>query len=486
MEDDEGKPTESEKEELIPSHRNTSSKSGWTFWLVYTAAVVVLGSSFQFGYGTSVMNAPEENIKNYFRKHSSLSDLMWSTAVAIFAVGGMFGVPIGQLVANSLGSKRALLLNNIPAMIGSLMMFSSYYAKGPALLIIGRFVFGFNNGVNTAVAPVYLSEIAPIRIRGALGVLNQFGIVLGLLAGYILGLKQLLGTDRGWPYLLGFGFFVALLQIFTLPFCPRSPRYLLLKLNNEPKTVEALNKLRGTTDVREDIEEMRIEQEQHLREEHISIKTLLQTYELRTPLIISLVLQMVQQFSGINAVFYYSTSIFQSAGVKEDRAASCLVGVVSVVMTGVTVKVVEIMGRRSLLLLGLAGMFVFYAVMTISFRYEHLSGMNYVSVVATLLCVMFFQLGPGPIPWFITAELFSQAPRPAAVAIAGVVNWLSNFVIGLVFPSLQKALYPYTFLVFIALVGFFFAFTFFLVPETKGKSIQEISSRFKKKSNSVM
>lgn len=468
----------SEREQLIPIRRKSSA--GWTFWLVYTAAVVVLGSSFQFGYSTSCMNAPEENIKQYFRKYSSFSELMWSTAVAIFAIGGMFGSIVGQFIASSLGSKKTLLLNNIPAIIGSLMMFSSYYAKGPALLIIGRLVFGFNNGINTVVAPVYLSEIAPIRIRGALGVLNQFGIVLGMLVGYILGLKQVLGTDEGWPYLLGFGFLVAMLQLLTLPFCPRSPRYLLLKLNKEPETVQALYKLRGSTDVREDIEEMRTEQERHLKEEHVSVLRLLQTYELRAPLIISLVLQLSQQFSGINAVFYYSTSIFASAGVAEDRVASCFVGVVSVVMTGITVKVVEVMGRRSLLLLGFGGMFVFYALMTIAFRYENLSGMNYVSVVATLLCVTFFQLGPGPIPWFITAELFSQAPRPAAVALAGVVNWLSNFLVGLVFPSMQEALYPYTFLVFMVLVGFFFAFTLFFVPETKGKSIQEISSRFRK------
>ncbi|KAK2552706.1 Glucose transporter type 1 [Acropora cervicornis] len=273
----------SEKEELIPRNRKAVSKSGWTSWLVYTAAVV--------------------NIKKHFRKDGSFSDIMWSSAVAIFAVGGMFGVTVGQVTANSLGSKRALFLNNIPAIIGSVMMFSSYFAEGPALLIIGRFVFGFNNGVNTAVAPVYLSEIAPIRLRGALGVLNQFGIVLGLLSGYILGLKQ-------------------------------------------------------------------IEQEQHLREEKINVFTLLQMSELRAPLFISLVLQVAQQFSGINAVFYYSTSIFRSAGVQEDRVASCFIGIVSVVMTGITVKVVEIMGRRSLMLWGLGGMFIFYAVMTISFRFE--------------------------------------------------------------------------------------------------------------------
>lgn len=470
----------SEKDELIPNRpRISSSNSGWSFWLVYTAAVIVIGSSFQFGYGTSCINGPEKNVRDYFNKHTKFSSLMWSTAVAIFAVGGMFGALVGPVIANSLGSKRTLLLNNLPALLGSMMMFFSYHAKAPSLLIAGRLIVGFNSGVNTVVAPVYLSEIAPIRLRGALGVLNQLGIVTGILVGLIFGLKQMLGTDDGWPYSLGFGFLVAMLQILTLPFSPRSPRYLLLTLNKEAETVQALNKLRGTTDVMMDIEEMRIEQEHQLREQRLSVSRLLQIQALRIPLLISVVLQLGQQLSGINAVFYYSTSILEKAGVKESRVASCAVGVVSVIMTGVTVKTVEIIGRRSLLLVGFGGMFVFYAVMTISFRYESLSGMNNVSVVATLLVVVFFQVGPGAIPWFITAELFPQSSRAAAVSIAGVANWLSNFVVGLVFPSLQEALYPYTFLVFMALLAFFFAFTFYLVPETKGKTIEEIARCFR-------
>ncbi|KAJ7394637.1 Solute carrier 2, facilitated glucose transporter member 4 [Desmophyllum pertusum] len=231
-----------------------------------------------------------------------------------------------------------------------------------------------------------------------------------------------------------------------------------------------------------DIEEMRIEQERQLREERISVVRLFQIQALRIPLLISVVLQLGQQFSGINAVFYYSTSILEKAGVKESRVASCAVGVVSVIMSGVTVvgKNSGIFGRRSLLLVGFGGMFVFYGLMTITFRYEDLSGMNYISVVAMLLLVVFFQVGPGAIPWFITAELFSQGPRAAAVSIAGVANWLSNFVVGLMFPSMQDALYPYTFLVFMALLAIFFAFTLYLVPETKGKTINDITRSFRK------
>lgn len=469
----------SEKDELIPSHPRSPPGSGCTFWLVFTAAVIVFGSSFQFGYGTSCINAPEKNIRNYFRENSSFSQLMWSTAVAIFAVGGMLGALIGPVIADSLGSKQTLFLNNLPAMVGSLMMFFSYHAKAPLLLIIGRLVVGFNGGVNTAVAPVYLSEIAPVKLRGSLGVLNQFGIVTGILVGFIFGLTQVFGTDSRWPYSVGFGFVVALLQVLTLPFCPRSPRYLLLKLNKEPATVEALRMLRGTSSVMVDIEEMRIEQEHQLKERKISVFKLVTIQALRMPLLISVMLQLGQQLSGINAVFYYSTSILEKAGVKESRVASCAVGVVSVFMTAVTVKTVEVIGRRSLLLVGFGGMFVFYAVMTISFRYESLSEMNYVSVVALLLLVVFFQVGPGAIPWFITAELFTQGSRAAAVSIAGTANWLSNFVVGLMFPSMQDALYPYTFLVFMALVAFSFAFTLLLVPETKGRTIEEISRLFK-------
>ncbi|XP_020913744.1 solute carrier family 2, facilitated glucose transporter member 1 [Exaiptasia diaphana] len=479
-------PGEAEEENTKPITETPQTQPArWTLWLVYSTAVCILGSSLQFGYNTSCINAPEQDIKAYFKKDGrSYSDFEWSATVAIFAIGGMIGALLGPYAANRFGRKNAILANNIPAIAASLLMFLSYFAKSSAMLIIGRLVCGFNSGANTAIIPMYLSEIAPVNLRGSLGTLNQFGVVTGLLLGFVVGLKQLLGSGEGWPYLLGFSIVPAVIQLVTLPWCPKSPRYLLLELNKSDEAIEALRKLRDAENVDNDIEEMKIEQEAESHTEKVKVIQLFKRRDLQMPLFIGIVMQMSQQLGGINAVFYYSTSIFEQVGVPESRVATCGIGIVGLVCTGLTVKLVEVLGRRTLMLYGLGGMFVFYAVMTIAFRYNTLEGTEYVAVIATMVLVLFFFIGPGAIPWFITAEMFAQGPRPAACAVAATVNWFANFIIGLAFPSMQKALYPYTFLVFMGLLAIFWTFTFFFVPETKGKTIEEITSHFRSGGNS--
>ncbi|XP_048578283.1 solute carrier family 2, facilitated glucose transporter member 3 isoform X2 [Nematostella vectensis] len=469
-----------EEEESTPLHIQRDRRSPWTGWLIYATAVAVLGSSFQFGYNSACINSPVEDIKKYFKtQHKPLATYDWSIIVGIFPFGGMLGALVGPTLSNIIGRKRCLLYNNFIAAIGSISMIVSYYVVSSPLLIIGRIFIGINAGLNTAVVPIYLSEISPIQLRGSLGTLNQFGICFGILLGYIFGLKEVLGSGSKWPWLIGFSIVPAIIQMMTLPFCPRSPRYLLLKRNKEADAVHALQILRGTNDVSEDIAEMRIEQEQSLREPHVSVTSLFRLKHLRMPLLIGVVMQMSQQLSGINSVIYYSTTILDEAHIPGSRYATLGVGIISLIMTGVVVRLVEVLGRRTLMLWGLGGMCIMYGVITLGFSLKKYDGMDYVAVIGMIVLVIFFQLGPGPIPWFITAEIFSQGPRPAACTVAAVVNWLSNFIIGIGFPSLQKALDPYTFIVFLVLVLGFWLFTYFLVPETKGRSIDDITRQFR-------
>ncbi|EDO42667.1 predicted protein, partial [Nematostella vectensis] len=447
-----------------------------TGWLIYATAVAVLGSSFQFGYNSACINSPVEvresrpDIKKYFKtQHKPLATYDWSIIVGIFPFGGMLGALVGPTLSNIIGRKRCLLYNNFIAAIGSISMIVSYYVVSSPLLIIGRIFIGINAGLNTAVVPIYLSEISPIQLRGSLGTLNQFGICFGILLGYIFGLKEVLGSGSKWPWLIGFSIVPAIIQMMTLPFCPRSPRYLLLKRNKEADAVHALQILRGTNDVSEDIAEMRIEQEQSLREPHVSVTSLFRLKHLRMPLLIGVVMQMSQQLSGINSVIYYSTTILDEAHIPGSRYATLGVGIISPDKDR-SGGLVEVLGRRTLMLWGLGGMCIMYGVITLGFSLKVRSCME------SLPWVLFSYTGP--IPWFITAEIFSQGPRPAACTVAAVVNWLSNFIIGIGFPSLQKALDPYTFIVFLVLVLGFWLFTYFLVPETKGRSIDDITRQF--------
>lgn len=205
--------------------------------LVFAIFSAVLGM-FQFGFNTGVINAPQEILSNFIAEiykartgkfiSSELLDLIWSITVSIFAVGGMIGGLSGGSIADWCGRKCGLLLNNAIAILGATLMSSSQLFRSVECLIIGRFFIGLNCGLNTHLVPMYLSEIAPMNLRGALGTVSQLGVTIGLLLSQVLGLSGILGSADGWPFLLGVAFVPAVLQLMLLPLCPESPRYLLI------------------------------------------------------------------------------------------------------------------------------------------------------------------------------------------------------------------------------------------------------------------
>ncbi|XP_028393811.1 solute carrier family 2, facilitated glucose transporter member 1-like [Dendronephthya gigantea] len=457
---------------------------GITPWLCITTLVCVCGSSYQFGYNIAVVNAPENVVKEYFSsQNTTMSDFVWSTAVSITAIGGLIGAMVGPGLADMFGRKNTLLWNNIIIIIGCIIVFLCRTATSTALLIIGRFIIGINNGINTVVVPIFLSEISPTHLRGAIGTLNQFGIVFGMLIAYILGLHQILGNSTGWAYLLSLSIIPAVIQFVILPCCPRSPRYLLIKLNKESLARQELRRLQGTYNIEQSISEMKQERESsESREGTLTILQLLKSKSLRYPLFLSILLQMSQQFSGINSVMYYSTSTFRKANISNPDEATCGTGVVSIVMVAISVLIIDRVGRRTLMLTGLGGMFLSYGVITIGYALEdEHDDLKYVAVVCTFVVLSFFQIGPGSIPWLMTAELFSQGPRPAASSIAGSVNWLSNFIVAVTFPSIQDLLYPYVFIVYMVFIVILWILIYIYLPETKGKTFQEISQELRRK-----
>ena len=320
--------------------------------------------------------------------------------------------------------KCGLLLNNAIAIFGATLMSSSQLFRSIECLIIGRFFIGINCGLNTHLVPMYLSEIAPMNLRGALGTVSQLGVTIGLLLSQVLGLPNILGTADGWPFLLGVAFVPAVLQLMLLPICPESPRYLLITKGRVNEARQALTRLRCTSDVDDDIEEMRMEESRasseasghrpasygtgaaspvhdascyqnhpdeidpvkHAHHNHLHQQQQQYVYqhqdmiagtavveqhepnesspttvwgvicskELRTPLIIAIVMQLSQQLSGINAILYYSTDIFKATDLNSDQAkyATIGVGVIMVIMTLVSIPLMDKMGRRTLHLWG--------------------------------------------------------------------------------------------------------------------------------------
>uniref|UniRef100_A0A8C6V426 Solute carrier family 2 member 1 n=1 Tax=Neogobius melanostomus TaxID=47308 RepID=A0A8C6V426_9GOBI len=469
--------------------------------LLMAVGSAVLGS-LQFGYNTGVINAPQrvsqtslwmacavfQIIESFYNEtwlwrfsepisHPALTAL-WSLTVAIFPVGGMIGSFSVGLFVNRFGRKNSMLGANVLAVLSAALMGLSQLASSFEMLIVGRFVVGVFCGLCTGFVPMYVEEISPTTLRGALGTLHQLGVVIGILLAQILGLEWLLGSLSLWPVLLSFTVLPALLQCVLLPFCPESPRYLLINCSQESEAHEG--RLLDGKNVAEDMQEMREESHRMQQETSVSILELLRTPAYKQPLMVAVMLQLSQQLSGINAVFYYSTGIFEKAGVSQPVYATIGTGVVNTAFTVVSLFVVERVGRRPLHLIGLMGMVHCVSALVCLCSQEQLAWMSYVSIAAIFSFVAFFEIGPGPIPWFIVAELFSQGPRPAAVAVAGFSNWSANFLVGICFQYIEQLCGPFVFIIFTVLLLAFFIFTYFKVPETKGRTFEEISAGFKR------
>ncbi|XP_008319988.1 solute carrier family 2, facilitated glucose transporter member 4 [Cynoglossus semilaevis] len=456
---------------------------------VFTA---VLGS-LEFGYNIGVINAPQKIIEEEYNATwvyrygnpipSGTLTSLWSLSVAIFSVGGMLSSSCVGFVSEWLGRRKAMLINNLLAFIGGSLMGMCKLCRSFEMMILGRFIIGAYCGLASGLTPMYVGEIAPTSLRGALGTLHQLAIVTGILIAQILGLESLLGSEHLWPVLLGLTVVPTVLQMALLPFCPESPRFLCIIRCQDHQAKNGLRRLTGRQEVGDMLAEMKDEKRKMDMERKVSILELFRSPLYRQPLMISIMLQLSQQLSGINAIFYYSTRIFMTAGVASPVYATIGAGVVNCAFTVVSLFLIEKTGRRTLHMLGLAGMCICAIVMTTALALlDSVPSMSYISMLAIFGFVAFFEVGPGPIPWFFVAELFSQGPRPAAMAVAGCSNWTANFIIGMCFQYVADLCGPYVFLIFAALLLIFLIFTFFQVPETRGKTFDQISANFQRQS----
>ncbi|KAM9355815.1 solute carrier family 2, facilitated glucose transporter member 2 [Pholidichthys leucotaenia] len=478
--------------------------TGTLILAVFTAAL----GSLQYGYSLGVINAPQKVIEKHYghslgvwtERAAALSEnategtefrdagqhpsviMYWSLSVAIFSIGGMVSSFLVGFVGDLKGRIKGMLMVNVLAVAAGLLMGLCKMWKPHIMVISGRAIMGFYCGLASGLVPMYIGEIAPKDYRGALGTVHQLAVVIGILLSQVIGLDFILGNDEMWPLLLGLSGAPAVLQTLLLPLCPESPRYLYILMGKQDEARASLHCLKGAYDATPDLEEMRREKEQADKEPSISILSLICSSVYRKQLVVAIMMHLSQQLSGINAIFYYSTAIFSQAGVSQPVFATIGVGVINTIFTLVSVALVDKAGRRTLTLAGLGGMCCCAAAMTVGLKFQDdYSWMSYVSMAAVFLFVSFFEIGPGPIPWFIVAELFSQGPRPAAIALAGCCNWTSNFIIGMTFPYIQSWMGPYVFILFAVLLLGFTVFIYLRVPETKGKTFEEIAAIFQKR-----
>ncbi|XP_071073899.1 solute carrier family 2, facilitated glucose transporter member 5 isoform X3 [Dasypus novemcinctus] len=360
----------------------------------------------------------------------------------------------------------------------------SQIAKSFEIIIISRLLVGICAGLSSNVVPMYLGELSPKNLRGAIGVVPQLFITIGILVAQIFGLRSVLATQEGWPVLLGLTGIPAALQLLLLPFFPESPRYLLTQKEDEAAAKRALTRLRGWDDVEEEVEEIRKEAEAEKAAGCISVPRLFRMKTLRWQLVSVIVLMGGQQLSGVNAIYYYADEIYLRAGVEpaDVQYVTAGTGAVNVLITFLAVFVVEVLGRRILLLLGFSVCFVACCVLTAALVLQDtITWMPYVSIVCVFSYVIGHALGPSPIPALFITEIFLQASRPSAFMVGGSVHWLCNFTVGLIFPFIQNGLGAYSFVIFAAICLLTTIYIFLIVPETKGRTFMEINHIFAKK-----
>ncbi|THD24024.1 Glucose-transporter [Fasciola hepatica] len=291
------------------------SNAGVTPMLVLTVFITTFGSSGLVGYSTGVLNLPADNIKNFisrFVQGSPGADFMYALVSAIFVVAGAIGSFSSGVMAEKLGRRNTLLMNNAFAIIGAVISGPCVFARSPALLYVGRVVTGFNAGITLGVASLYLTEISPRDIRGAVGACHQLALTLGILIAYILTLDVILNTETLWPVAVGLSGVPAAISMFVLPFCPESPRFLFMNKGNEHGARKAFVKLNSKEDVDTFIEELREEMEAAKRRSKFKCGQIFTAKDLRMPVLLACLIQIQQQLSGINAAAIggYSFLIF--------------------------------------------------------------------------------------------------------------------------------------------------------------------------------
>lgn len=442
------------------------------------AIICAVMCQFLVGYNTGVMNAPGGVV---FPGHSTGS---WSVAVAAFAIGGPLGAVAGGRMADARGRRGALLIDTWTFLLGGVMQ---AFAFDMFTIIIARFVIGFASGFSSVLVPIYLGELAPPTLRGTLGTLTQFAMVMGILVADLFSFP--FATEELWRLLFGVTAITALLQLLLSAFLLESPRWLLGRDPNSLKARYIIKQLRGLRydhEIETEVGHFLVggqAQNQVKKSQSEVLREMMAHRKLRALFISCLVLQMGQQFCGINAVFYYSTSFFEGV-IDNPLVGTTIVGAVNVVATYVALLLMDKCGRKTLLLYSTGGMFISCIIIMMSLL--HIFN-NVMALVAVNVYVAFFEIGLGPIPWLIVAEMFDAKYVSVAMSMCGQLNWFCNFIIGLSFPYLSNALGPYSFGPFAAVLAFTFVFAWTKLPETQGTTPAELQADIvRRKSQSIV
>jgi len=447
----------------IATIRNVMRGDGDRF--VYVVSAMAALNGLLFGFDTGIISGAFLFIQDSFVMSPLVEGIIVSGAMA----GAAAGAAVGGQLADRLGRRRLIFIAAGVFFLGS---FTMAVAPNVPVLVAGRLIDGVAIGFASIVGPLYISEIAPPRIRGALTSLNQLMVTTGILLSYFVNFAF---ADAGaWRWMLGAGMVPAVVLAVGILKMPESPRW-LFEHGRKDEARAVLDQTRQSG-VETELDEIAETVE---KQSDTGLSDLFASW-LRPALVVGLGLAVFQQITGINAVIYYAPTILESTGFGGVTSILATVGIgtINVVMTVVAIALVDRVGRRRLLIVGVGGMVVTLAILGTVF---YLPGFGDVlGIVATaslMLFVSFFAIGLGPVFWLLISEIYPLSVRGSAMGAVTVANWGANLLVSLMFPVLTANVGTHwTFWLFglCSLVGL--AFVYRLVPETKGRTLEAIEN----------
>jgi MFS transporter, SP family, arabinose:H+ symporter len=425
-------------------------------------SITVALSGLLFGLDTAVISGAEQKIQKLW----NLSDFMHGLAVAMALYGTVFGAMFGGYMADAMGRKKALFWIGFLFLVSSV---GSALANDVNIFMLFRLIGGFCIGASSVVSPLYISEIAPAKNRGFLVALFQFNIVFGIMLAYISNyLFQNTGNEDAWRWMLGIVAIPSLIFTLLTLLISESPRWLALKKGNleEAKRVlnqinpaEADNTLKAIVDSK--------------NSNNNAVEASFFSGKYRVPILLAFLLTFFNQVSGINAVIYYAPRIFEMTGLGQSTAllSTAGIGLVNLIFTMIGVSLIDRYGRRMLMYIGSIGYIISLLLIARAFYTDSFDGMS----IFIFMFIAAHAIGQGAVIWVFISEIFPNAVRASGQSFGCFIHWLFAAIITNVFPifSTKFGGGP-IFLFFAIMMVFQFLFVHFMMPETKGRALEEI------------